>query len=50
MILYYSHINYDLLEKYDRLKKFGDKLSAMKNMIDWKQMRPMLEDLYRSNT
>ena len=43
-------VNYGLHEKYDQLKKFGDKLSDMKNMIDWNQIRPMLNDLYRNGT
>ena len=28
-------VNYGLREKYDQLKRFGDRLSDMKNMIDW---------------
>lgn len=43
-------VNYGLHEKYDQLKKFGDKLSDMKNMIDWNQFRPILDDLYRNDT
>jgi IS5 family transposase len=43
-------VNYGLHEKYDQLKKFGDKLSDMKNMIGWNQFRPILDDLYRNDT
>ena len=43
-------VNYGLHEKYDQLKKFGDKLSDMRNMVDWDQIRPILDDLYKNHT
>ncbi|MHB1621772.1 MAG: hypothetical protein ACYCR9_00950 [Cuniculiplasma sp.] len=43
-------VNYDLHEKYDQLKKFGDKLSDIKDMIDWDRIKPMLDDLYNNHT
>ncbi len=41
-------MNYGLREKYEHLKKFGDRLSDMKIIIDWDRISPMLNDLYRN--
>ena len=43
-------MNYSLREKYEQLKKFGDRLSDMKDIIDWDQIKPLLSDLYRNDT
>ena len=43
-------VNYGLREKYDQLKGFGDRLSDMKNMIDWDRIKPLLSDLYSNDT
>ena len=43
-------MNYGLKEKYDQFKKYGDRLSDMKNIIDWNSVRPLLNDLYTNNT
>ncbi len=43
-------MNYGLREKYEQLKKFGDRLSDMKIIIDWDRISPMLNDLYRNDT
>ena len=43
-------VNYGFREKYDRLKRFGDMLSDMKNMIDWDRIKTLLPGLYSNNT
>ncbi len=43
-------MNYGLREKYDQLKRFGDRLSDMKTIVDWERIRPILNDLYINNT
>ena len=43
-------VNYGLREKYDQLKGFGDRLSDMKNMIDWDRIKTLLPDLYSNDT
>ncbi len=43
-------MNYGLREKYGQLKKFGDRLSDMKSIIDWDRIKPLLSDLYRNDT
>jgi IS5 family transposase len=43
-------MNYGLREKYDQLKRFGDRLSDMKTAIEWERIRPILNDLYANNT
>jgi IS5 family transposase len=43
-------MNYGLREKYEQLKKFGDRLSDMKDTIDWDRIKPLLSDLYRNDT
>ena len=43
-------MNYGLREKYEQLKKFGDRLSDMKDIIDWDRIKPLLSDLYRNDT
>ena len=43
-------MNYGLHEKYEQLKKFGDRLSDMKDIIDWDRIKPLLSDLYRNDT
>ena len=43
-------MNYGLRKKYDQLKRFGDRLSDMKTVIEWERIRPLLNDLYINNT
>ena len=43
-------MNYGLREKYEQLKKFGDRLSDMKDIIDWNEIKPLLSDLYKNDT
>ena len=43
-------VNSSLSEKYNELLKYGDKLSEMGRIINWKQLRPLLDDLYTNNT
>ncbi|MCL4480605.1 MAG: transposase, partial [Candidatus Thermoplasmatota archaeon] len=43
-------VNYGLREKYEQLKKFGDRLSEMKDIIDWDRIKPLLSDLYKNDT
>ena len=43
-------MNYGIREKYDQLKKFGDRLSDMDKMIDWESFRQILSDLYENDT
>jgi len=43
-------MNYGLREKYEQLKKFGDRLSDMKDIIDWDRIKPLLSDLYKNDT
>jgi len=37
-------------EKYEQLKKFGDRLSDMKTDIGWKRIGSLLGDLYTNDT
>jgi len=43
-------MNYGLREKYEQLKKFGDRLSDMKDVIQWDCIKPLLSDLYNNDT
>jgi IS5 family transposase len=43
-------VNYGLREKYDQLKRFGDRLADMKDIIDWECLRSTLNDLYSNDT
>ena len=43
-------VNYGLREKYDQLKRFGDRLADMKTMIDWDRIKTHLSDLYSNDT
>ena len=43
-------VNYGLREKYEELRKVGNSLSGMKDVIDWEGLRPMVSDLYRNDT
>jgi IS5 family transposase len=43
-------MNYGLREKYEQLKKFGDRLSDMKDIIEWDRIKPLLSDLYNNDT
>ena len=43
-------VNYGLREKYEQLKNHGDTLSAMKDIIDWESLRPMISDLFHNDT
>jgi len=42
-------MNYGLREKYEQLKKFGDRLLGMKDIIDWSRIKPLLSDLYKND-
>ena len=39
-------VNYGLRERYEQLKKFGDKLADIKDVIQWEGLRPPLKDLF----
>ena len=43
-------MNYGIREKDEQLKKFGDRLSDMKDIIDWDRIESLLSDLYRNDT
>ncbi len=43
-------VNYGLRERYEQLKKRGDKLAKIKNVIDWESLRPLLKDLFTNDT
>ena len=43
-------VNYGLRERYEQLKKRGDKLAEIKNVIDWESLRPLLKDLFTNDT
>ena len=43
-------VKYGLREKYEQLKRFGDRLSDMKNMIDWDRIKTLFPDLYSNDT
>ena len=43
-------MNYGLHERYEQLKKFGDRLSEKKDIIDWDRIKPLLSDLYKNDT
>ncbi len=43
-------MNYDLREKYKQLKKLGDRLSDMKDVIDGGWIKPLLSNLYKNDT
>ncbi len=42
-------MNYGLREKYEMLKKFDDRRSDMKDLMDWDLIKPLLPDLYRND-
>jgi IS5 family transposase len=43
-------VNYGLRERYEQLKKRGDKLAEIKNVVDWESLRPLLKDLFTNDT
>ena len=43
-------VNYGLREKYDQLKRFGDRLADMKDIIDWECLKSSLTGLYSNDT
>ena len=43
-------VNYGLRERYEQLKKRGDRLDDMKKIIDWESLRPLLKDLFTNDT
>lgn len=43
-------VNYGLRERYQQLKKRGDKLDDIKRIIDWEGLRPLLTDLFTNDT
>ena len=36
-------VNYGLRERYEQLKKRGDRLDDIKKIIDWESLRPLLK-------
>ncbi|MHB8396849.1 MAG: hypothetical protein ACYDAZ_02200 [Thermoplasmataceae archaeon] len=42
-------MNYGLREKYEQLKNHGDALSAIKDVIDWESLRPMVSGLFHGD-
>ena len=43
-------INYGLRERYEQLRKRGDRLDDIKRIIDWESLRPLLKDLFTNDT
>ena len=43
-------VNYGLRERYEQLKKRGDRLDDIKKIIDWESLRPLLKDLFTNDT
>ena len=43
-------VNYGLRERYEQVKKRGDKLDDIKRIIDWESLRPLLKDLFTNDT
>ncbi|MCL5679346.1 MAG: hypothetical protein M1301_03880 [Candidatus Thermoplasmatota archaeon] len=43
-------MSYHLCEKYEKLKKFGHRLSEMKDSMDWDRIKPLISDLYKNET
>ena len=43
-------VDFGLKEKYEELRKFGDRLAEMKKIIDWESLRPLLKDLSTNDT
>ena len=43
-------VNYGLRERYEQLKKRGDRLDDIKRIIDWESLRPLLKDLFTNDT
>ncbi|MCL4447838.1 MAG: hypothetical protein M0Z77_00610 [Thermoplasmatales archaeon] len=43
-------VNYGLRERYEQIKKRGDKLDDIKRIIDWEGLRPLLTDLFTNDT
>lgn len=39
-------VNHGLRERYEQLKKFGNKLVNIKDVIQWEGLRPLLKDLF----
>ena len=47
--LYLYIINYGRREKYEKLKKFGDRLSDMKDIAEWDRIKSLLSDFYKND-
>ncbi|MEM4068158.1 MAG: transposase, partial [Candidatus Micrarchaeaceae archaeon] len=43
-------VNYGLRERYEQIKKRGDRLDDIKRIIDWEGLRPLLKDLFNNDT
>jgi IS5 family transposase len=43
-------VNYGLRERYEQIKKRGDKLDDIKRIIDWEGLRPLLTDPFTNDT
>ena len=43
-------VNYGLRKSYEQLKKFGDKLVNIKDVIQWEGLRPLLKDIFINGT
>ena len=43
-------VDFGLKEKYEELRKFGDRLAEMKKIIDWESLRPLLKDMFINDT
>ncbi|MEM0138968.1 MAG: transposase [Candidatus Micrarchaeaceae archaeon] len=43
-------VNYGLRERYEQIKKRGDRLDDIKRIIDWEGLIPSLKDLFNNDT
>ena len=43
-------VDFGMKEKYEKLRKFGDRLAEMKKIIDWESLRPLRKDLFINDT
>ncbi len=41
---------FGLKERYEHIRKRGDKLDDIKRIIDWERLRPLLLDLFTNYT
>ncbi len=45
-----SFIDFAFREEYERVKRLGDRLSEIENMIDWETFRPIVKGMYDNKT